>query len=51
MSNSNPEVFNIIDQLVVRLEDEGIPFEEVIDIMAEYVAIADDLEAKHYASL
>ena len=49
--NQHPEVFNIIDQLVMRLEDEGIPFDEVIDMMAEYVAIADDLEAQHYASL
>ena len=48
---TNPEVFGIIDQLVMRLEDEGVPFEDVIDMLAEYVSIADDLEAQHYASL
>lgn len=48
---NNTHVFGIIDQMVMRLEDEGVPFEEVIDMLAEYVAIADDLEAQHYATL
>ena len=49
--NKHPEAFDVIDRMVMRLEDEGIPFDEVIDMLAEYVAIADDLEAQHYASL
>ena len=43
--------FMAIDALVMRLEDEGYPFEDVIDMLAEYVAIADEIEADHYASL
>ena len=48
---TNPNVFGIIDQMVMRLEDEGVPFDEIIDHLAEYVAISDDLEAQHYATL
>ena len=48
---NTPEIIGIIDQMVIRLESEGVPFDEVIDALAEYVAIADELEAQHYATL
>ena len=40
-----------IDALVMRLEDEGYPFEEVIDMLIEYVEIADELLRDTHASL
>lgn len=48
---THPNVFGIIDQLVMRLEDEGVPFEEVIEHLAEYVAISDELDSQHHARL
>ena len=42
--------FMAIDSLVMRIQDEGYPFDEVIDMLAEYVAIADEIEEEHYAN-
>ena len=33
-----------IDQFVVQLEDEGIPFEEILTELTEYVAICKELD-------
>ncbi len=35
-----------IDEFVCQLEDEGIPFEEILPELREYVAIAEDLDGK-----
>ena len=33
-----------IDQFVVKLEDEGIPFQEILTELNEYVAICNELD-------
>jgi len=35
-----------IDQFVCELEDEGIPFAEILPELREYVEIAEDLDGK-----
>lgn len=40
--NSADEVFLRFDQLVSVLEDEGYPFAFLVDVMRDYIEIADD---------
>ena len=35
-----------IDQFVVSLEDEGIPFQEILTELKEYVEICKDLDGE-----
>ena len=34
-----------IDQFVVQLEDEGVPFQKILEELTEYVEICKELDA------
>lgn len=41
-NNEREAIFMAIDELVARLEDEGVPFNIIIDEMDSYVEIAHE---------
>ena len=40
---SKPDLLSIIDDLVVRLEEEGYPFIEVLEALIEYSEVCKDI--------
>ncbi len=37
------ELFNLLDDWVLRMEDEGVPLQEILSVMDEYLEVSKDV--------
>lgn len=41
---TDDQIFFEIDEVVYQLEEKGVPMNLILDIMTEYIAVANELE-------
>ena len=46
MSDSLDSLFFLVDEFVQRLEDEGHPYEVILQVLRDYVEISDEYMLK-----
>lgn len=43
MTTTNDQAFYLIDDFVRQLEEEGVPFQEILALMREYIELCEEL--------